>query len=227
MKVTQLDQIELFKQLPERRRRMLLDQSRCLQVDKGVMFFQQGTPVKHVWVVLEGWVHLVRSPEIHNGAHSVVIFTVTPNEALCGVSALEVGTYSASGLAGSHSKVMQIPGSLFRDLLINEPKFAYRVLQLYARRIRHMAEQYGTMADPVLNRIIRTILRLQQQFGQSIPITHRELAQMSWTTTESAIRIVRKLKKQGLVTGSRGKLNVKLTNSLEELLAQRNRHMSL
>ena len=77
-----------------------------------------------------------------------------------------------------------------------------------ALRIRHMAEQYGAMAEPVSHRIIRSILRLRQQFGETLPVTHRELAQMSWTTTESAIRAVRQLKRQGALIGRRGQLTV-------------------
>lgn len=64
------------------------------------------------------------------------------------------------------------------------------------------------MAEPVSTRIVRSILRLRQQFGATLPVTHRELAQMSWATTESAIRIVRRLKQQGYVIGARGRLTI-------------------
>ena len=82
-----------------------------------------------------------------------------------------------------------------------------------------MAQQYGSMAEPVFYRIVRTLLRLQQQFGTTLPVTHRELAQMSWTTTESAIRVVRKLKQQRYLMGSRGRVLITRPQALERLLS--------
>ena len=170
--------------------------------------FRQGAPADAVWIVLEGWVHLVRSEADQDRAHQVVLFTVTPTDALCGISALGLGPYTASGIAGAETGALRIPAIAFQDALLHEPRFAYELLRLCARRIQRIAEQYGAMAEPVPRRIIRAILRLHEQFGSTIPVTHRELAQMSWTTTESAIRSVRALKQSGCVTGTRGQLHV-------------------
>jgi CRP-like cAMP-binding protein len=165
-------------------------------------------------------VHLVRR-DAHDGARAVVLFTITPSEMICGVSALELGTYTASGVTATESEVLKIPAEAFAEALAQEAAFARDVLHLYAERIRHMAEQYGTMAEAVSRRVIRTILRLRGQFGATIPVTHRELAQMSWTTTESAIRAVRRLKRQGFVEGARSRLIVRSPKALERELAGR------
>ena len=186
------------------------------------MLFQQGVPADAVWVVLDGWVHLVRSADRQNGKHDVVLFTITPQEALCGVSAIEADTYTSSGVAGTRSEILRIPAVAFNDALTHEPDFAYHTLRLCAQRIRHIAEQYGTMAEPVSKRIIRMILRLREQFGDTLPLTHRELAQMTWTTTESAIRAVRRLKLQGYVKGTRGELTIQRLRALEHALNHSN-----
>ena len=191
--------------------------------ERGAVIFRQGTPAECIWIVLEGWVHLVRSPNSDEN-RGVVLFTITPREALCGISALDSGTYNMGGVAATDCRLLRIPSEAFIEALTHEPAFAYDVLRLCARRIQKIAEQYGAMAESVSHRVVRAILRLQDQFGETIPMTHRELAQMSWTTTESAIRIVRKLKQRGWVEGMRGRLTVRRPKALASLLQATNSH---
>ena len=141
-------------------------------------------------------------------ARAAVLFTITPREALCGISALESGMYNLSAVAATDCQAIRISGAVFRDALQREPAFAYEALRLCTRRLQNIALQYGAIAEPVSHRVIRAILRLQDQFGRTLPVTHRELAQMAWTTTESAIRVVRRLKQQGYVTGTRNRLQL-------------------
>lgn len=191
---------------------------------RGHVLFRQGQQAQAIWVVQEGWVHLIRSSQGQEPSAGVLIFTITPREALCGLSAIEAGVYHVSAIAGTNCRVIRIPGAIFREALREQGEFAYQVLRLCTRRIQHIAEQYGVMAEPVAKRIVRAILRLRQQFGATLPVTHRELAQMSWTTTESAIRMVRRLKQQGDVAGARGQLTIRNPNALEHFLTEVNGH---
>ena len=215
-----LSRVPLFQHLSAHRLNTLRAQAKLQPYAKGAILFRQGLRAESVWIVLDGWVHLIRepAPSKEQRAHAVVVFTITPAEVICGLSAIEVGTYTASGIAGTDSRVLRIPHAAFNDALLHESDFAYHVLRLCAHRLRRMAEHTGSMAEPVARRIVRSILQLREQFGATLPVTHRELAQMSWTTTESAIRTVRKLKRDGYVTGTRGQLSVQQPTRLERFL---------
>ena len=219
-----LHHIPLFQRVSTHRLTQMLSEASVERYEKGAPFFHQGDRAEAIWVVLEGWVHLVRSPESGDGSHAVVLFTITPEEVLCGISAIDSDTYNLSAVAATACRAIRIPGAAFREALIREPDFAYQTIRLCARRLQHIAQQYGAMAEPVSKRIIRSMLRLRQQFGTTLPVTHRELAQMSWTTTESAIRMVRRLKQKGFVTGTRGQLTIRNPNALKRLLAPENGH---
>ena len=214
---TRLLKIPLFQHLSTSRLNRMRSGAILERYERGAALFRQGERAEAMWIVLDGWVHLVRSPD-HQGKHAVVLFTITPREALCGISALGSGTYTLSAVAGTTCEVVRIAGELFDDALRAEPQFAYHALQLCTRRIQNIAQQYGAMAESVSHRVIRAILRLRQQFGPTLPITHRELAQMSWTTTESAIRVVRRLKREGYVEGTRGQLVIHRSKALEQLV---------
>ncbi len=224
--VRRLRHIPLFRHLSAQRLEEILSSAQLERYEKGATLFRQGERARDMWVVLEGWVYLVRSSEDDDASRGVVLFTITPEEVLCGISALEAGIYNLSAVAGTDCRVARIAGKAFKEALIHEPGFAYHVLRLCARRLQHIAQQYGSMAEPVSKRVVRAILRLQQQFGVALPVTHRELAQMSWTTTESAIRVVRRLKAQGYVTGTRGRLRIGNAHALEQMVEQANGHHS-
>jgi len=215
-----------FKMLSTIQHAALFRKAELRRYRRGEVLFRQGEVADAVWVVLTGWIHLVRTPAPGDAVHAVTLFTITPREVLCGVSAIEQQPYAADGIAGTDVTAVRVPGGDFDRTLRDAPEFAYRVLQLYAQRIRHMTEQYGSIAEPVSRRIVRSILRLRHQFGDQIPVTHRELAQMSWTTTESAIRIVRQLKARGIVAGHRGELRVVQPAELQELAHHSNGHVT-
>ena len=225
MQTKTLLRIPVFQGLRAARLGALIRDAETRRYKRGQTIFQQGERADAVWVVVKGWVHLVRCPSPQDGAHAVVLYTITPREVLCGVSALEPGRYTASGVAGTDSTVVRIPGADFVAALRQEPELAFRVLQLYAQRIRLMAEHLGGMVEPVPKRITRSILRLYRQFGATVLVTHRELAQMSWTTTESAIRVVRRLKRRGFVSGTRGRLTIKQPAAMQEWQKSGNDHL--
>ena len=225
MEANELRRIPLFQHLTPARLDDLLAGAEVERYEKNATLFHQGLRAEAIWIALEGWVHLVRSSKAGDASRAVVIFTITPSEVLCGISAIEPSTYNLSAVAATDCRVVRIPGGVFREALRQEAGFAYHALRLCARRLQHIAQQYGSMAEPVSHRIVRTILRLHQQFGATLPVTHRELAQMSWTTTESAIRTIRSLKQQGYVTGTRGQLTIMKSSALERLLAHPNGHL--
>ena len=210
--------IPLFQRLSAEALRGLLAKAQVERYAKGALLFRQGQRAEAFWIVLEGWVHLTRGALVGGASRAVVLFTITPDEALCGISALESGACNLSAVAGTECRVVRLPAEAFNEALRHEPGFAYEALRLCVRRLQHMAQQYGSMAEPVSHRIVRAILRLHQQFGSTLPVTHRELAQMSWTTTESAIRAVRQLKRRGVIAGSRGRLTIRRRKVLAELV---------
>ncbi len=211
--------LPLFRHMSARWGDRVLATARIERYAKGAVLFRQGQPATAVWVVLEGWVHLMRSSHATAAAqHSAVLFTITPREALCGISALESGAYQMGAVAGTACRVLRIPREAFAAALREDAGLAYEALVLCARRLQHMAQQYGAVAEPVRVRLVRSILRLREQFGNRIPVTHRELAQMSWTTTESAIRAVRMLKQVGDVAGARGSLLILRPRRLQAAL---------
>ncbi len=185
----------------------LLRQAVRVRLRRGAVLFHQDDPAKFVWVIQQGWVHLLRAPE--SGGRSVLVFTITPAEGICGMAGIATGVATVTAVAATACDALRVPLPVFLDALEQDAKLGAAVVRLCARRLASIARQYGALAEPVPQRLVRTLLRLQEQFGADIPMTHRELGQMAWTTTESTIRALRALKLRGLLSGGRCRVTLR------------------
>lgn len=191
----------------------LLTERRCA---KGAWVFREGDPATMLWMIVEGWIHLVRRS---CSGRPVTIFTMTPSDALCGLSAFEQGAYTSGAVAATPCRLVGVPGTYVAALIERYPAFAREILALERTRIRHMAEAMTRAHDPVACRLANTLLRLTDQFGPTVPVTHRELAQMAHTTLETSIRVMSRWRSQGLVVTQRGKLTLADPTRLQRLSA--------
>ena len=209
------DELTLLGSLPIAERKRVVGASALRGFAKGDVIFREGEPARSVWIVRSGWVYLVkRTPQ----GGRATIFAMTPDEALCGISAFDHGTYSAGAVAATRCELLQIPAELFASLLERSPAFTKQVLLTCCQRIRQMAEAISLAQAPVERRLIYVLWRLSNTFGATIPITHRELAQMAGTRWETSIRTLTKLKRQGWLASSRGKIRILHPETLRALL---------
>jgi CRP-like cAMP-binding protein len=63
--------------------------------------------------------------------------------------------------------------------------------------------------ESVEKRILHVLADMVLEFGNTIPLTRREIAEMAGTTVETSIRTFSKLEGEGLVSTSRGRIFVR------------------
>lgn len=210
-----LAQVPLLHMLPTDELKHLGEVCAVRRFRKGEMIFQENQPAEAVWIIQCGWVYLVkRTP--HDGV--ATIFTMTPDEAICGVSAFDHGTYAAGAIAATDTQLITIPSEAFSELLERHPKFARQVLVSCCQRLRRMAEMISLAQAPVEQRVAYILLRLRTSFGATIPITHQELARMVGTRWETSIRALSAMRRRGWVTTSRGRVTILTPGKLRTFL---------
>ncbi|MBI3324832.1 MAG: Crp/Fnr family transcriptional regulator [Candidatus Omnitrophica bacterium] len=211
-----LAQVPLFRTLPQTELKDLAAACELRRFHKGETIFAEGQPAEAVWIVKRGWVSLVKGTP-HGGP--ATIFAMTPAEPLCGISAFEHGTYSASAVASTDTQLIKVPVDVFSRLLDRYPALARQVLAICCQRIRRMAEAISLAQAPVEQRIAYVLLRLRRTFGKTIPMTHQELAGMVGTRWETSIRTLSAMKRRGWVASSRGRMTVLAPRKLQVLIA--------
>jgi CRP/FNR family transcriptional regulator len=160
-------------------------------------------------------VHLVKSTPRGGPA---TLFAMTPSEPICGISAFDHGTYAASAVAATDCQLVTVSADLFASLLDRHPSFARRVLLICCERIRRMAEAISLAQATAEQRIAYVLLRLQRSFGDTIPVTHHELAAMAGTRWETSIRTLSTMRRSGWVASSRGRITLLAPRKLRTLL---------
>ena len=212
-----LVQVPLFQDLPATQLKHLADRCELRRFRKGEALFKEGLLAESVWLIQRGWVYLVKRTPL---GVPVTIFTVTPEEVLCGFSAvIDHGAYYASAIAATDTTAIRVPRQEFARLLKDQPGFAEQVLAIYHTRMRQLAEAISLASSPVEQRLAYTLLRLKSSFGKTIPVTHQELARMAGTRWETSIRTIASFKRKHWLSTSRGKMTILRPEQLKVLLS--------
>ena len=205
---------ELFRLLPAKERKRISDFSHERVFPKGDIIFREGVQSDSVWLLLEGQVHLAHfTPE----GRSQTSCVITSGESFCCLPALDRGTYPATAIAARPSRVLQIPSSLFHELMRGNPAMMQETLCVFSGRLRQMEAKGCLIHDPVERRVAQVLLSMQRKFGDEIPLTRQEIADLAGTTVESAIRTIGRFQQEGWIRSSRGKVQLLQPVSLKQI----------
>jgi CRP-like cAMP-binding protein len=189
------------------------------------------------FVFMEGddarWLCVVRSGRVKIVKHSptgkdVVLELLGPGEVFGGVAAIERRPYPAAAQAIEPSVVLKIPAEVVVSLAERQPSVIREIALMMGRRLRAAHDVVRALAvDPVERRLAASLVRLaeregvQGRRGLELPfhLTRQSLADMSGTTVETAIRVVGRWMREGLVTDEAGHLIVRDLSALREVAA--------
>ena len=209
-----LKQVQLFRNLNAKDRQRIAAICRERKFQKGETIFHEGRSSDSIWLVKEGRVHL-----LHYLAGGRVESTcvMTPKETFCCLPALDRGSYPATAVAATDSTVLQIPSDLFHELMERNPALLQETLCVFGGRLRQVEAKGCLVHDPVERRVAQALLTLQKKFGDTIPLTRQEIAELVGTTVETAIRTISRFQQEGWVRSTRGKLQLLQPQRLIEL----------
>lgn len=211
-----LKRSEIFRRLPANDRQRLVVASLEKTFSEGQTVFHEGKPSESVWFVIEGRVHLLHYLSDGRVQGTCVM---TPGETFCCLPALDRGTYPATAVAATKARILQIPTNLFHELMGKTPQFLQETLCVFSGRLRQV-EAKGCLAhDPVERRIAQALLVLKKKFGDTIPLTRQEIAELAGTTVETVIRTTSRFQQEGWIRSSRGKIQLLEPERLAELVS--------
>ena len=166
------------------------------------------------------WFYLVRSGHVKIVRHSrtgkdVVLELLGPGEIFGGVAVIEKRPYPASAQATEPTVVLKIPADPMIALANRHPAFIKEMALMIGRRLRAAHDSVTSLAvDPVEARLAATLLRLAKREGTrsdkgvTLPfhLTRQSLADMTGTTVETAIRILSRWLRDGVLDDDGGRL---------------------
>ena len=206
---------DIFRRLPAKDRERLAALSHERTYSKGETIFHEGQPSDSVWLTIEGRVHLLHH---QTGGRVQANCVMTPGETFCCLPAMDKGPYPATAVAATDARVLQIPTLLFHEMMGKHPQLLQESLCHFSARLRQVEARGCLVHDPVEHRVAQALLTLQKKFGESIPLTRQEIAELAGTTVETAIRTISRFQQEWWVRSTRGKVQLLQPESLRQLL---------
>jgi CRP-like cAMP-binding protein len=125
------------------------------------------------------------------------------------------------------SCILNINSVNFRNILEKYPNSALIVLDIISQRLRESHEMLRQLsALSVENRIFYTLLKLAEKLGEQkeiglliqIPLSRKDIAEMTGTTPETASRIMSRLQSENIIETGRKWIAIKNISYLKNLV---------
>lgn len=177
-----------------------------IRYSKGDFIFKEGDPAEFFSLAQEGLITLHKG--LATGKN--VIFLIASIGDTLNAAALSMSKHFLSAQAITDAVVLRIPRNEFWALVGSRPQIALSIIGLTATALD---SEYNRIVDilgeDVELRVVHSLYTLAAKFGPNLMLKREELAGYAGTTTETAIRVLSKLKKKEIISSAgRGAIHI-------------------
>ncbi len=203
------DAVPLLQCLNARERKLLAPICRAVAYEKGEEIFREGEPAADLCFVVIGRVKIVKAAPDRD----VILGLFGPGEPVGAVAVFEGKRFPASAVALEPSTILHFPEREFFATIDAHPEMTRRLLQGLMLRQFEITRRLADLTGPVEKRIASLLLMLATRVGKregagaTIPLvlSRQEIADLTATTVETAIRVMSRWGKEKVVlTGPDG-----------------------
>jgi CRP/FNR family transcriptional regulator len=171
--------------------------------DRNDTIFREGDPSERIFFIYMGRVKIVKSA----GEREIILEILDRGEPVGAVAAYEGRPYPATAVTLEPSSVLTISQAAFFRLLADRPEVVRRILSGLTMRLMALNKRMLAMTGSIEQKIARLFLTLGERLGTAdgdavvIPmaLSRQEIADLVGTTVESAIRLMSRWSKDGLL----------------------------
>lgn len=195
----------LFRRLKQEDRQRVAAVATVRAFDKGDMLFREGDGSDSLYTVLSGRVKVFKTTA---RGTDVILELFGPGDPVGAVAVYESRPYPASAIALAPTSCLLIPREAFFALLEGHPTMVRSLLVGLTHRLVELANRLAELSGGrIEGRLARFLLKLGTDLGQRrddgvfipLALSRQELADMVGTTVETAIRIMSRWGKDGVV----------------------------
>lgn len=215
--------LPVFAGLSERDWEKVTDLFSERQYQKDDYVFLEGEAPEALYVVKTGKIKVLRHS---TDGKDVVLRVASPGQMLGSVAVFDGGGYPGTAQAIEDCSLLVIARNDCLTLVTRYPVFALAVINDMGTRLRGSAEQIRSLAvERVEQRIARVLLKLGASAGADtpdgrvieMPLTRQDVADMTGTTVETAIRVMSKFRRLEIIRTRRGKVVLVDLQALQDI----------
>lgn len=189
--------------------------------EKGDVLFEEGSPALFIQFVFVGRVKIVKAAPDRD----LILEILGPGEPVGAVAVFEQRPYPASAIALEPSGTISIPEREFFRLAEKRPEITRRLLAGLTMRLMALNRRLADMTGSVEYRAARLFSTLAERTGRKhadgifvpIHLSRQDIADLAGTTIETAIRIMSRWQKEGLVETEKDGFLIRQISALREL----------
>jgi CRP/FNR family transcriptional regulator len=197
------DSIPLLSALRKEDREAVAPLCRMRGYDKGETIFREGDAADRIHFVHVGRVKIVKAA----GGRDVILEILGPGEPVGAVAVFERRPFPASAVTLEPSGIVSIPEREFFALLEKRPEMMRLLLAGLTYRLMMVNKRMADMTGSAEHRAARLFLTLGERVGLPkdgaiivpLALSRQEIADLIGTTLETAIRLMSRWQKDGLV----------------------------
>lgn len=217
--VEKIRRSSLFSTLSEEDFRRTLSATRCEMWRKGQPLFFEGDVAKAFYIILEGWVLLVRDKR--DGSRTVIKL-LGPGESFAEVLIAENQRYPVSAEAASELRVARFDCAAFRAKIMDNPALGLAMIAATFRHMHRLLDQLDHLKSwPAEKRVAKMLLDLcgggDEPCEFTLPVDQALIAARLAVTPHTMSRILRKLLKCGVVA-KYGRITIKNKSHLSQFV---------
>jgi CRP/FNR family transcriptional regulator len=220
-----LKRLPLFIGAPEPALRQLAEQTRVEQFKRDATIFFQGDAADRIWLVRQGQVKIVHHDE---GGREMILEMISSGEVFGG-GVLFMEKHPATACAFDDAEAISFSREVYKAFLQTQPAVTLKLIRMLGMRLHSMMSVQVLAGERVERRLAHILLKLADRVGRveeggtllTIALSRQDLAEMTGTTLETAIRTMSRFREQKLLQTLRG--GYVLITNLEALrqIAQR------
>ncbi|HEX4824218.1 MAG TPA: Crp/Fnr family transcriptional regulator [Candidatus Polarisedimenticolaceae bacterium] len=195
----------LFRRLSDEDRHRLAGVSEVRSYERGARIFTEGDPAEILYTIDSGRVKVVK---MQGGGKEVIFEILGAGDPVGAVAVYEARPYPASAIALEDCTLIRVRRAAFFALLETSPSLVRGLLNGLSLRLMELTRRIEEVSGSrVETRLARVLLMLADRMGRPapggtfipLPLSRQELADLAGTTIETAIRIMSRWGKDGLV----------------------------
>ena len=188
------------------------------------VIFREGDPTEYFHIVKEGTVKCVKSTA--EGKECTLKMLMPGDLFCCDAAVFEGACHPGTAKPMGNVSVLRIKKDAYYDMLRRNPDAAIEVIKYLGNRLNEAQEKTKILAlDRADQRLAALLIDMAAKSGVKEPqgirltvrMTREDMANMVGTTTETAIRIMGRFKREQLVAGTANRLVVRNLERLKAL----------
>jgi CRP-like cAMP-binding protein len=198
-KIKALKECPSFKLLSPNAIRALASQATPVHYPKGSYIFNDGDPAECFYLAQDGLIKLYKASR--SGKN--VTFKIASLGDTLNASALSIKRYFLSAEAMTDATVLRIPGREFWAVVSRHPGIAVDIIGQLSRGLDAEYNRIvNIIGEEVEFRVAQSLYTLASKFGPNLQLKREDLANYAGTTTETAIRVLSRFRKKGIITSA-------------------------